>query len=146
MWFSDDMLEIFENTIKTVITDCGYKAVIISMKEHNDNINDQIIAEIRKSKFIIADFTGNRGGVYFESGFAMGLGKQVIWTCRRDHFNSLISTVVDGTDIKDNSIHEVKIQLESKIHFDVDHFNFIIWNNPDELYEKLKNRIEATIL
>ena len=48
---------------------------------------DRILAEIRKSKFVVADFTscgeciacdkcehiGARGGVYFEAGFALGL-------------------------------------------------------------------------
>jgi len=88
MWFSDDMMQVFQNTISRAVDECGYKALIISMKEHNENINDYIISEIRKSKFVIADFTGNRGGVYFESGFALGLNKQVIWTCRKDHFNT----------------------------------------------------------
>ncbi len=35
-------------------------------------------------RFMIADFTGHRGGVYFEAGFAHGLGIPVIWTCRED--------------------------------------------------------------
>src|SRR5712672_2679134 len=34
---------------------------------------DEIISQIRRSKFLIADFTGRRGGVYFEAGLAMGL-------------------------------------------------------------------------
>ena len=57
--------------------------------------------------------------MYFEAGFAMGLGRPVIWTCRKD-------------DI-DNA------------HFDTRQYNHIVWENEKELYEKLKNRIEATI-
>ena len=37
---------------------------------------DRIIAQIRASKFVVADFTRNRGGVYYEAGFALGLGSQ----------------------------------------------------------------------
>ena len=36
--------------------------------EHINRIGDEIISQIRRSKFLIADFTGHRGGVYFEAG------------------------------------------------------------------------------
>jgi len=120
MWFSAEMLRVCETYIKKAIIDSDYHPIIVSDIEHNDKICDQIIAEIRKSKFLIADFTGNRGGVYFEAGFAYGLGLPVIWTCRKDHLDD--------------------------IHFDVNHYNFIVWEAGEELYEKLKNRIQATIL
>lgn len=32
-----------------------------------------MIILINSCKFVIADFTGNRGGVYFEAGYAHGL-------------------------------------------------------------------------
>jgi hypothetical protein len=120
MWFSDEMKSIYDNFITKAVEDAGYQPLIISQKEHNDDICDQIIAEIRKSKFLIADFTGNRGGVYYEAGFALGLGLPVIWTCRED-------------DLKD-------------VHFDVNHKNIIVWKTGDDLYEKLKYRIQATII
>jgi hypothetical protein len=31
---------------------------------------------ITNSRFAVVDYTGNRGGVYFEAGFGMGLGCQ----------------------------------------------------------------------
>lgn len=68
---------------------------------------------------MIADFTGNRNGVYFEAGFAMGLGIPVIWTCRKDHIDN--------------------------VHFDTRQYNHIVWETPEELREKLTYRIEATI-
>lgn len=143
MWFSDYMLDVFNDYISKGIEDAGYKPLIIPMKEHNDNITDQIIAEIRKSKFVVADFSGNRGGVYFEAGFAFGLNKKVIWTCNEDWFNNevLISqeALVDG-DWKQAKIKEVR-----NVHFDVNHYNFIVWQDGEELREKLKNRILATI-
>jgi hypothetical protein len=57
--------------------------------EHINKIGDEIISQIRRSKFLIADFTGHRGGVYFEAGLAMGLGLPVFWTCRRDDLDKL---------------------------------------------------------
>jgi hypothetical protein len=70
---------------------------------------------------VVADFTGQRGGVYFEAGLAFGLSKQVIWTVRKDEV--------------------------SKLHFDTRQFNHIVWS-PNELPQfrvALRNRIEATL-
>lgn len=120
MWFNDEVNSVYDDTISTVISDLGYNPIRIDRKEHNGKIDDEIIAEIRKSKFVICDFTGNRGGVYFEAGFAMGLGKPVIWTCKKDHIDDL--------------------------HFDTRQYNHIVWETKDDLYRALKNRIEATIV
>ena len=105
------------------IRDAGYKAMRIDRKEHNDKIDDQIIAEIRRSRFVVADFTqgkeGARGGVYFEAGFAKGLGIDVIFTCRQD--------------------------LQGVIHFDTRQYNHIFWQEPLDLRKKLADRISATV-
>jgi len=119
MWFSDDVKDAWTEAIKPALEETGYKPIRIDIVQHNDKIDDRIIAEIRKSGLLIADFTGNRGGVYFEAGLAMGLGIPVIWTCRKD-------------------------ALE-EVHFDTRQYNYIVWETPEELKEKLKNRIEATM-
>jgi hypothetical protein len=90
MWLSDYMMGVFSKNISKAIEEEGYVPFIISLKEHNEDICDNIIAEIRKSKFLIADFTGQRGGVYFEAGFAYGLGLPVIWTCQEEWFKKTI--------------------------------------------------------
>jgi nucleoside 2-deoxyribosyltransferase len=64
-----------------------YRALKIDDWEHTNDINDELIAQIRRSKFMVCDFTGYRGGVYFEAGFAYGLGMEVIYTCRKDWCN-----------------------------------------------------------
>lgn len=121
MKFDQNMINNFNNYIQPRIKEeTEYDAIIVSMKEHNDKICDVIIAEIRKSKFLIADFTGQRGGVYFEAGFAYGLGIQVIWTCKKEDYSNL--------------------------QFDVDHYNFILWDDPEELSERICKRILATII
>lgn len=48
---------------------------------HNNKIDDQIVAEIRRSKLVLVDATGARPNAYFEAGFAAGLGIPVIWCC-----------------------------------------------------------------
>jgi nucleoside 2-deoxyribosyltransferase len=127
MWFDEGMLKTFDEFIAPAIEDAGYKPFIIPMKEHNDDITDHIIAEIRRSKFLVADFTGHRGGVYFEAGFAYGLGLPVIWTCKDDWFNPPGNTA-------------------RRVHFDVDHYNFIVWQDGADLRQKLVNRIRATVV
>ncbi|MEW4223150.1 hypothetical protein [Rossellomorea marisflavi] len=118
MWFGEEMNSVAEKML-SAIKAAGFKAVRIDKKEHNNKIDDEIIAEIKKSKFVVADFTGHRGGVYFEAGFGMGLGKPVIWTCREDSL--------------------------SELHFDTRQYSHIVWKDEDELYSKLLNRIRATI-
>jgi nucleoside 2-deoxyribosyltransferase len=117
MWFTDETKVVYDNGIEPGIRNAGYKALIIRKKEHANKIDDEIIAEIRRSAFIVADFTGHRQNVYFETGFAIGLGLPVIWTCKKD-------------EIKD-------------LHFDIRQYNCIDWQSEAELAQRLTKRISA---
>jgi nucleoside 2-deoxyribosyltransferase len=119
MWFSPEMAPVFKEGIEPAVKDAKYDPKRIDLVEHNNKICDEIVAEIRKSRFVVADFTGQRGGVYFEAGFAMGLGIPVIWTVRKD---------------------QVK-----QVHFDTRQYNHIVYDSPGDLKSKLYNRIVATI-
>jgi hypothetical protein len=121
MWFSAQLEPVYKTAIEPAIRAAGYDAMQMAFLEHNDDINDRIIAEIRKSRLVVADFTGNRGGVYFEAGFALGLGKPVIWTCKRSFFE------------------------EHGVHFDTQARNHILWDEPADLKRALQARIEATV-
>jgi hypothetical protein len=89
MWFDDQMTPIWEQAFYPSIYDAGYTPLRIDKKEHNNKIDDEILASIRVSKFVVADFTEQRGGVYYEAGFASGLAKPVIWTVRKDHLHNV---------------------------------------------------------
>ena len=123
MWFDSSMEDAWENGISPAIKTLGYEPVRIDKKEHANKIDDEIIAEIRRSRFIVADFThgdpGVRGGVYYEAGFAHGLGIPVIFTCRED--------------------------VLKNIHFNTRQYNHIVWMKPDELQKKLESRIAAIV-
>lgn len=119
MWFDKSMDLVWENAIEKAIRDAGFFPRRVDNKEHNNKICDEIIAEIRRSKFVVCDFTGQRGGVYFEAGFALGLDIPVIWTCKSDEVD--------------------------KLHFDTRQYNHIVWDNEADLYTKLLNRVKATI-
>ena len=123
MWFDDSMVDARDNGIKPAILNTGYTPRLIDEKADVDKIDDEIIGEIRRSRFLVADFTygdkGIRGGVYYEAGFALGLGLEVIRSCRADQITDL--------------------------HFDVNHHYHISWNTPEELREGLKRRILALV-
>jgi nucleoside 2-deoxyribosyltransferase len=123
MWFNDQMIDAWQNGMAPAIEDAGYEPFRIDRHEHLNRIDDEILAQIRTSRFVISDFTSEpespRGGVYFEAGFALGLGKPVIWTAR------------------DNMI--------SHIHFDTRQYNHIFWSDPDDLRGRLYNRIVSVL-
>lgn len=125
MWLDRSMDNAWKEGIEPGIRDAGYKALRIDRRESNDKIDDEIIAEIRRSRFLVADFTSPlknaRGSVYYEAGFAHGLNISVIFTCRKD--------LVD----------------KNHIHFDTRQYNHIAWEKPEDLRKQLKNRISATI-
>ncbi len=131
MWFDQSMDEAYRLGFDPAIEEAGYRPFRVDQKEHNNKIDDEIIAEIRRSRFVVADFTCgmiggtdgqvsiSRGGVYYEAGFAQGLGIPVIWTCRADTIDH--------------------------VHFDTRQYNHIVWSTPEELRQKLLNRIRAVI-
>ena len=123
MWFDDSMRKPWELGFCPAIRRAGYEPVRIDQQEHVNKIDDEIIAEIRRARFVVADFThgvtGARGGVYYEAGFAHGLAIPVVFTCRKDSFD--------------------------EIHFDTRQYNHIVWTEPDELRRNLMTRIAAVI-
>jgi hypothetical protein len=121
MSFRPEFSELYEQGISEGIRLAGYDPLRIDRTEHNNRIDDEIIASIKRSRFLVADFTAQRGGIYFEAGYALGIGLCVIWLVRSD-------------------------QLDD-VHFDNRQYNFIRWD-PGEwsvLQRALRNRIEATI-
>ena len=117
------MNEDYEEGIKKAINNTGYKPMRIDKKEDVNKIDDEIIAEIRRSHFLIADFTqgddGARGGVYYEAGFATGLDIPVIYSCRKD--------------------------MVDKLHFDTRQYYHVVWETADELRDGLEKRILALV-
>uniref|UniRef100_B8DLG1 Nucleoside 2-deoxyribosyltransferase n=1 Tax=Nitratidesulfovibrio vulgaris (strain DSM 19637 / Miyazaki F) TaxID=883 RepID=B8DLG1_NITV9 len=119
MWFSDEMFNVYTDVMSEAIRDAGYLPHRVDQKEHAHRIDDEIISQIRRSRFVVADATGHRGGVYYEAGFAMGLGLPVFWTCRQG----------------------------DELHFDVRQYNCIFWNSNDlpQFRLALSRRIEAVL-
>lgn len=116
---------IDEDFKKQIEDKTGYKLITIDQKEYNNKICDEIIAEINQSKAIIADFSDNNRGAYYEAGYAHGLGLEVIFVCKDEE--------------KDGK------KLIEQVHFDTNHFNHIVWKDKVDLAEQLINRINRTL-
>jgi hypothetical protein len=86
-WFNESTKEA-RDAIEGVVGELGYTPRSVDKTPHNDQIEVQIYDLIRRSTFMVADLTGNRQSVYYEIGFAHGLGRQVVLTCRKDFFDS----------------------------------------------------------
>jgi len=121
MWFSPNVLQLWTDVIEPAIRSAGYDPLRMDKAEFNDRIDDEIMASIRSAKFVVSDFSGHRGGVYYEAGFAHGLGLPVIFMCRE-------------SDMKE-------------LHFDIRQYNCIEWSpyKLEEARDRLKNRILATL-
>jgi len=156
MWFASEMNDAFEKAIMPAIqyvepgkVDSRFKAIKIDNVEHVNDINDEIIAQIRRSRFMVCDLSGYRGGVYFEAGFAYGLGIPVIYTCRNDWTRAETLVDADGKEILelyDKNKTPICVGKEG-VHFDLAHRNRIQWNpeDLDDFRVKLENRIKAVI-
>lgn len=119
MSFDKALLPVYENAIAPAIESTGYRPYRVDSKPHLERIDAKIIAEIKNSRFIVADVTQQKAGVYYEAGFAHGLGIPVIWCVRHDDLDN--------------------------VHFDTRQYNHILWETEDELKEKLRDVILATI-
>ena len=117
MWFNDSITGAYREAVIKTVGECGYNPIFVDQEKFNGFIMDQVVTLIRQSRFIIADYTarpeedgdyskvkqGVRGGVYWEAGFAYGMGKPVVHTCEDDR------------------------EATRRIHFDVDQYKTIYW-------------------
>jgi hypothetical protein len=131
MWFDDSLVPARDQGLLPAIRNAGYDPIHLAVSNFIDQITDEIIAQIRGSRFVVADFTcallknGSvtidqaRGSVYYEAGFAKGLGLPVFWTCRED--------------------------CRDFLHFDVAQYPHLLWKEPADLMKGLTDRIVAVL-
>lgn len=119
MSFAEELDAVWTQAMEPALTDAGWLPVRMDRMEHNDRIDDRIIAEIKGAGLVVADFTGNRSGVYFEAGLALGLGLPVIWTVR-------------DTEL-------------GMVHLDTRQYNHIDWKDTADLRQRLYHRLLATV-
>ncbi|MEE8187159.1 MAG: hypothetical protein V3T99_05820 [Nitrososphaerales archaeon] len=125
MKFDNDLVEFSRQWFEKGIEEAGYEPKALYDHQHNNIIDDEMIALIRQSKFVVCDLTGMSLGAYYEAGYAHGSNADVIFLCEKDYFE----------------------EHREDIHFDVNHRPILRWERDEgeDLARKLQKRIEATI-
>jgi hypothetical protein len=119
MSFDPKLRDVWTNGFFPAIEAAGYRPMRIDQKDYVGGISDEVLAEIRQSRFVVVDYTLQRNNVYFEAGFALGLGLTIIPTCRSDE--------------------------ASRLEFDIRHMNTLTWTDSEDLANRLSIRIRAVI-
>jgi hypothetical protein len=121
---------LYDRSIAPTLRRCGVQPVRIDRINHNDDIDDRIISEIRKCDFALADLTYARPSAYFEAGLAAGRGVPVVYSCRRDH----LSPIPKPDDEFGNF----------RVHFDLQMKNIVPWSSTSD--RTFDRRLERRII
>ncbi len=124
MWMSSST-ECLAKSIKRAVESAGYTPLRIDDKISTDKIDDGILVEIQKAKFVVCDITAKdknepRASVFFEAGYAKGKNIPVIWSCNK-----------------------IMKEMQKEV-FDTRQYYFIFWDKDrmDEFEKELQKRIE----
>ena len=132
LWFNKTVREKVSPAIEGAIQDAGYTPLLIDRDLRTHSIPDQVVHQLRQSRFVVADLTSHRlddtdelgrRNVYYEAGFAAGAGLEVIFTCRKNCYD------------------------EKKVASDIRHFHVVLWDdqNLESFRQELQERILARV-
>lgn len=126
MKFGDSQLDaVFREHFKPAVLQAGFDLMRLDDEPRAGLIDDRLRLEIRTSRFMVADLSHANAGAYWEAGFAEGLSRPVIYTCRKDVFDN----------------------PATKPHFDTNHYLTVVWDpaDPAAAAEQLKTVIRVTL-
>jgi len=112
--FKSDMEPVYE-AIEAAVSNFSLSAKRVKDIVGDYRITDKILNLLSQAKYVVADLTHERPNVYFELGYARGLGKTVITTVRK------------GTTV----------------HFDVKDWTYIEYDDSRTLERELMKRLKA---
>lgn len=118
-----EVTDMVETVFRPAVEETGFHLKRIDDETPTGLIDNRLRVEIGMCRFLIVDLTDENRGAYWEAGYAEGLGKPVIYTCSRTHFE------------------------KEKTHFDTNHQHTIVWDpaEPKKAAESLKATIRATL-
>lgn len=114
---------VYDKALVPGAKECGFNLAILNESQGAGLIDDQLRVRIRNCAFAVADVSTENPNVYWEAGYAEGLGKPVIYTCEEGAFKAGAS------------------------HFDTNHHTTVPWNldHLDIAKGKLVATIRATL-
>lgn len=101
---------------------------------HNKQIVPEMFRLIRECRLLILDISEPNYGAYYEAGYALGLGKEVIISCSKERYTH-----------KYESEDEKKYERYLRPHFDIAQKQLLIWDDYDDLSKKICEWIKALI-
>ena len=128
----NDGTKATRKAIRDGIIDAGFSPEFIDEIIHNRQIVPEMFRLIRESRFLILDITDPNYGAYYEAGYALGLGKEVIITCSEEVFRKEYKTE-----------DEKKYMKYLKPHFDIAQKQILVWEDYADLRKKLSEWIKA---
>ena len=126
---------LYQYSILPICNKYKLEPIRVDLREPTRTITDEILEGISEAKFVIADLTYARPSVYFEVGFAHGLGIPIILTCNKNHFKGK--------------------RDDSKIHFDLQQYKISFWTKTEPktfswegklLNNRIKNILENKLI
>jgi len=108
-------LEDILDAIKEGAARCGIQAERVDEAQSNERITDRILESICKAEFVIVDLSDSRPNVFYEAGYAHGIGKIPIYLAK------------DGT----------------RLEFDLKDYPVIFFKNMKQLKDGLEARLRA---
>lgn len=109
----------FETCFRPSVARAGFDLLRVIDGQGAGLIDDQIRVGLHNARFVVADLTHDNRGAYWEAGFAEGMGRPVIYTCRKAEWDAKAT------------------------HFDTNHLVTVIWD-PEDLVDAAR-RLTATI-
>ncbi|MCG9895779.1 MAG: nucleoside 2-deoxyribosyltransferase [Fimbriimonadaceae bacterium] len=122
--FTQSMDELFFNLYGSLDLGSNISCPITRVIDvaHNDRIDDRILKMIRMSSVVVVDLTDHNFNIGFEAGYALSLGKPIVWTCE-------------------------ELGCEQKLPFDIQSQNVLFYKRGelDKMREQLKYRMIAAL-
>lgn len=111
---NDELNSVVDRCFRPSVSSTGFELRLLNDKEHQRAglIDDRLRNELKQARFLIVDLTHENHGAYWEAGYGEGLGKPVIYTCKKKTF-LIRSSKGGGT------------------HFDTNHHLHILWDIND---------------
>jgi hypothetical protein len=122
--FNDPVLDPFViDVVKPAVSALGFELVDMRDAAEAGIIDNVMRARIRDASFVLVDLTHANEGAYWEAGYAEGLGKPVLYLCKREVFET------SGT------------------HFDTNHCTTILWDpaTPGPFTEELTATLRRSL-
>lgn len=107
MKFNDvELDDMVKKHMRPAVEKTGFTVRRLDDEPRAGLIDDRLRLEIRQARFLLADLTHANNGAYWEAGYAEGLGKPVIYLCKKAIFDD----------------------ASQRPHFDTNHHLTITWD------------------